>query len=88
MLNVDQKKEGEEIIDEDCNLNGKILQNAVEKKLILPNLHNKQNSAHKDPLNISMDFNCYDEINGNGNLNNIKEALETQHSKDPYRPKM
>jgi hypothetical protein len=80
MLNVDQKKDGEDMIDEDNNLNG--------KKLILPNLPNKQYSAHKDPMNISMDFNSYDEINGNGNLNNMKDALETQHSKDPYRPKM
>ena len=92
MLNVDQKKDGEDMSDEDGNNpngNGKSLQNVVERKLILPNLHNKQPSNFKDPMNLSVDFNSIDEINGNGNLNNIKEVLETQNnSKDPYRPKM
>ena len=87
MLNVDQKKEGEEISDDEHgNINGK-LSNVVEKKLILPNLHSRQPSTIKDPMNLSVELNCIDEINGdgngNGNLNNIKEV-----EKNSRGPKM
>jgi hypothetical protein len=90
MLNVDQKKDGEDMSDEDnlVNPNGKSLQNIVEKRLILPNLTNKHANNLKDPMNLSMDFNNIDEINGNGNLNNKMEVLDTHNNKDPYRPKM
>ena len=84
LLNVDQKKEGEDNSEEEnTNGNTKSLSNIVEKKLILPNLqHNNQPFNIKDPLNHSEEFNNIDEIIGNGNLN-------TSSPKDNnYNPKM
>lgn len=94
MLNVDQKKEGDDASDDEenpkqNNINTRSLNNLVEKKLILPNLQNKQHNNIKDPMNLSADFNNYDEMNNNGNVNNAKESIDNNiNNKDPRRPKM
>lgn len=94
MLNVDAKRSGEmggEYMSDDDT--GKSLSNIVEKKLILPNLHQKQQS-NPNPMNISVDNIKFEEdgcININNNMKEVKEnRFEDISGKnnDPYKPKM
>lgn len=91
MLNVDAKRNGEngpeEMSDDET---GKSLSNLVEKKLILPNLHQKHPSQ-MNAMNMSIDEQIKFEEDLNINSNSIRESVrfdESNNKQDPYKPKM
>lgn len=88
MLNVDGKRTGEHVeamSDDD----GKSLSNLVEKKLILPNLHQRQSSS-VNAINMSMDeqIKFEEDYNLNANPRDSGRFDESNSKQDPYKPKM
>jgi len=91
MLNVDAKRNGGEGLEEmSDDETGKSLSNLVEKKLILPNLHQK-NISNLNSIQMSYDENLKFEEDSNIHTNVIRESGRFDESiskEDPYKPKM